>query len=189
MSRRGRVLGRRLTRVANEPVQPGPAGHAATAAGWWRPDGSGTVLITGGSGVLAGLVARHLAGHLVLASRRGAAAVGTAQLAAALAGNGMHVQVTVCDAADRQALAGLLGQIQAAHPLTALIHTAGALDDGVVGALTPDRVDHVLRPKVDAAIALDELTAKLNLSAFVLFSSAAATFGSPGQGSYAAANA
>jgi hypothetical protein len=59
----------------------------------------------------------------------------------------------------------------------------------VIGALTPERIDYVLGPKVAAAIALDELTAGLELSAFVLFSSAAATFGTPGQGNYAAANA
>ncbi|HEV3294225.1 MAG TPA: beta-ketoacyl synthase N-terminal-like domain-containing protein, partial [Streptosporangiaceae bacterium] len=72
---------------------------------------------------------------------------------------------------------------------TAVIHTAGVLDDGVVGALTPERVDCVMRPKADAAIALDELTAGAELSAFVLFSSASATFGESGQANYAAANA
>jgi acyl carrier protein len=99
------------------------------------------------------------------------------------------VQVVACDAADRAALAGLLGQVPAADPLTAVIHTAGVLDDGVVGALTPGRVDYVLRPKADAAAYLDELTAGTELAAFVLFSAAAATFGSAGQGNYAAANA
>ena len=157
-------------------------------------DASGTVLVTGGPGTLGGLVARHLAGtgragRLVLASRRGAAAPGTAELAADLAGSGAQVQVVACDAADRAALAGLLGQVPAGEPLTGVIHTAGVLDDGVIGTLTPDRVDRVLAPKADAALWLDELTAGCELSAFVLFSSASATFGSPGQGNYAAANA
>jgi polyketide synthase 12 len=157
-------------------------------------DRAGTVLITGAPGVLGGLVARHLAvtrraGRLILASRRGPAAAGAAQLAAALAGDGAHVELTACDTADRAALAGLLAAIPAGRPLTAVIHAAGVLDDGVIGALTPDRLEYVLRPKADAAIALDELTAGAELSAFVLFSSAAATFGSPGQGNYATANA
>jgi KR domain/Phosphopantetheine attachment site len=125
----------------------------------------------------------------MLASRRGPAAPGTAALAAVLAAGGAQVQVSSCDAADREALAGLLGRIPAAHPLTAVIHTAGVLDDGVISALTAERVDSVLRPKADAALVLDELTSGQELSAFVLFSSAAATFGSPGQGNYAAANA
>ncbi|HEV3293565.1 MAG TPA: beta-ketoacyl synthase N-terminal-like domain-containing protein, partial [Streptosporangiaceae bacterium] len=157
-------------------------------------DGSGTVLVMGGSGVLAGLVARHLAstgraGRLVLASRRGAAAPGTAVLAAELAGLGAGVRMVACDAADRGAVAALLAGIPARFPLSGVIHTAGALDDGVVAALTPERVDRVLVPKADAALVLDELTSGLELAAFVLFSSAAATFGSPGQGNYAAANA
>jgi acyl transferase domain-containing protein/NADPH:quinone reductase-like Zn-dependent oxidoreductase/NADP-dependent 3-hydroxy acid dehydrogenase YdfG/acyl carrier protein len=157
-------------------------------------DRAGTVLITGASGVLAGLTARHLAGtgragQLLLASRRGPAAPGTAALAADLATAGTHVHVAACDAADRAALAALIGQVPAGYPLAGVFHTAGALDDGVIAALTPQRMDRVLAPKADAAIWLDELTAAAELSAFVLFSSAAATFGSPGQGNYAAANA
>jgi candicidin polyketide synthase FscB len=157
-------------------------------------DRSGTVLVTGAPGVLGELTARHLAatgraGLLMLASRRGPAAPGAAALAAAVAGAGAEVQIAVCDTTDKAALAGLLGQVPATHPLAGVIHAAGVLDDGVVTALTPDRVDRVLRPKADAAIALDELTADAGLAAFVLFSSASATFGSPGQGNYAAANA
>jgi acyl carrier protein len=127
--------------------------------------------------------------HLLVASRSGPAAAGAAGLAAEVAGLGACVTVAACDAADRAGLAGLLAQVPAGHPLTAVVHAAGVLDDGVISALTSQRVDTVLRPKVDGAANLDELTEEMDLSAFVLFSSAAATFGAPGQGNYAAANA
>jgi acyl carrier protein len=64
-----------------------------------------------------------------------------------------------------------------------------AVDDGVIGSLTPARVDAVMQAKADAAWHLHELTAAADLDAFVLFSSAAATFGAAGQGNYVAANA
>ncbi|MER7105963.1 SDR family NAD(P)-dependent oxidoreductase [Streptomyces humidus] len=154
----------------------------------------GTVLITGGTGTLGGLFARHLVTrhgvrHLLLTSRSGPDAPGAAALAAELTGLGATVTVTACDIADRDALAGLLAEIPAESPLTAVVHAAGILDDGILDALTPDRVDRVLRPKAQAAWNLHELTRGLPLSAFVLFSSVAATFGSQGQANYAAANA
>jgi acyl carrier protein len=157
------------------------------------PREPGTVLVTGGTGTLGALVAGHLAGTgrargLVLASRSGPAAPGVAAVAAGLAAGGAAVQVTACDAADRAALAGLLARIPADRPLTAVIHAAGVVDDGVIGSLTPARVDAVMRPKADAAWHLHELTAGLDLDAFVLFSSLAAIFGGAGQGSYVAAN-
>ncbi|MFI8952758.1 SDR family NAD(P)-dependent oxidoreductase [Streptomyces sp. NPDC053750] len=157
-------------------------------------DPEGTVLITGGTGTLGALVARHVVTgwgvrHLLLLSRRGADAPGAAELVAELGALGAQVEVGVCDAADREALAGVLEGVDPAHPLTAVVHTAGVLDDATIEHLSPARVDSVLRPKADAAWNLHELTRHLDLSAFVLFSSAAGILGGPGQGNYAAANA
>jgi NADPH:quinone reductase-like Zn-dependent oxidoreductase/acyl carrier protein len=157
------------------------------------PRENGTVLVTGGTGTLGGLVAGHLAdtgraSALVLASRSGPDAPGAAALAADLAARGAAVQVTACDAADRSALTDLLAQIPSSTPLTGVMHAAGVLDDGVTGSLTPDRVEAVMRPKADAAWHLHQLTKDLDLDAFVLFSSVAATVGAAGQGSYVAGN-
>jgi NADP-dependent 3-hydroxy acid dehydrogenase YdfG/acyl carrier protein len=152
------------------------------------------VLVTGGTGGIGSLLARHLVAEhevrsLVLVSRQGRAAEGAQALEAELVGLGAQVTVAACDVADREQLAGLLEQVPGEHPLTGVVHTAGALDDGVVEALTPERVDRVLAPKVDGAWHLHELTKHMDLPAFVLFSSVAGTFGGAGQGNYAAANA
>ena len=158
------------------------------------PGSSGRVLITGGTGTLGTLVARHMvaargARHVMLASRSGPGAPGAAAIAADLAARGAEAQVICCDAADRAALAGLLAQIPAASPLRTVLHLAGILDDGMIASLTQPRVDTVMRAKADAAWNLHQLTQDLDLEAFIMFSSVAASLGSPGQGNYAAANA
>ncbi|MEU8703384.1 SDR family NAD(P)-dependent oxidoreductase, partial [Streptomyces sp. NPDC048680] len=174
------VFGRRLVRATD----PAPEG--------WRP--TGTVLVTGGTGALGGHLARWAArsgaDRVVLVSRRGPAAEGAAELVAELTALGAQAEAEACDAADRTALGALLDRIAAeGPPLTAVVHTAGVLDDGVHDSLTPDRLATVLRAKADAATALHDLTAHLPLDAFVLFAALGGVVGGAGQANYAAANA
>ncbi|MDX3229222.1 SDR family NAD(P)-dependent oxidoreductase [Streptomyces sp. ME19-01-6] len=157
-------------------------------------DPGGTVLITGGTGGLGGAVARHLVArhgvrHLLLISRGGAAADGAQELVAELTDAGASVAVAACDVTDRAALADVIASVSASAPLRAVVHAAGTLADAAVASLTPERLHTVLAAKVDAAWHLHELTADLDLTAFVLFSSVSATLGLAGQANYAAGNA
>ncbi|MFF4981022.1 type I polyketide synthase [Streptomyces sp. NPDC001046] len=156
--------------------------------------GGGTVLITGGTGGVASLVARHLVTEhgvrsLVLAGRRGPAAEGAGELAAGLRDLGADVRVVACDVADRAAVADLLADMPPHRPLTAVVHAAGVLADGTVESLTADSLERVLRAKAGGALVLHELTKDRPLSAFVQFSALAGTLGTAGQANYAAANA
>ncbi|MEV6341168.1 SDR family NAD(P)-dependent oxidoreductase [Nocardia vinacea] len=156
--------------------------------------GDGTVLITGGTSGLGAVMARHLVHthgveHLLLVSRRGDAAHGVAELVDELTRLGAETRVAACDVADRAAVAAVLDAIGTEHPLTAVIHSAGMIDDATIETLSAEQLDRVLAPKVDGALNLHELTREHELAAFVLFSSAAALLGSAGQGNYTAANA
>ncbi|MFF9672865.1 SDR family NAD(P)-dependent oxidoreductase, partial [Streptomyces eurythermus] len=179
------VLARRLVRTPGHRMSSQAGGRE------WSP--SGTVLVTGGTGALGAHVARWLAGkgaeHLVLISRRGADAAGAAALRDSLTDMGVRVTLAACDAADRHALETLLDLLRTdPAQLTAVIHAAGALDDGMTTVLTPEQMNNALRAKVTATVNLHELTRDLDLSAFVLFSSISATLGIPGQANYAPGN-
>ena len=212
--RAGELLAPRLRRAAEDRGGAASADRLQGSAD--RPDGSdgggeredrspaeigihksgkpGSVLITGGTGLIGSALARHLVSEhgvrsLVLASRRGEAAPGAQGLKEALVELGAEVKIVACDVSDREQVAELLDSVPSEYRLSAVIHTAAALDDGVIESMTPERLARVFEPKLDGAWHLHELTQTLDLSAFILCSAGAGTIGSPGQSNYAAANA
>jgi len=182
--RAGRPWVRRLVRVrSSEPPDGRPSEF----------DPDGTVLVTGGTGTLGGLVARRLVeGHgvrsLVLTSRRGIEAPGARELTAELETLGAEVAVAACDVADRGALSNVLADVPERRPLRGVVHTAGAIDDAAVWSLRPQQFQTVWGPKATGAWNLHELTQDLDLSAFVVFSSTSGLLGAAGQANYAAAS-
>ncbi|MFH8873842.1 beta-ketoacyl reductase, partial [Streptomyces griseus] len=148
----------------------------------WHPDD--TVLITGGTGTLGTILTRHLIEthhikNIILVSRQGKTPHTLTDLNA-------NITTTACDTTNREALHQLITNTP---NLTAVIHTAGIVDDALLTNLTPQQLHTVLATKTDTAHHLHELTQHLNLKAFVLYSSLAGTLGNPGQANYAAANA
>ncbi|HVR06004.1 MAG TPA: SDR family NAD(P)-dependent oxidoreductase, partial [Solirubrobacteraceae bacterium] len=177
-----RHVGKNVLRLPATPAQRSPFA------------GEGTVLITGGTGGLGGLLARHLVREhgvrsLLLASRRGLRAPGARALAAECKELGAEVKVAACDLVDRAKVRRLLAKVPAERPLSAVVHLAGVLEDGVIDSLSAESLERVLAPKVAGAWHLHELTRELDLHAFVLFSSVSGLLGAAGQGNYAAANA
>ena len=155
---------------------------------------TGTMLITGGTGGVGAALARHMVrrhgvAHLLLVSRSGRRAPGARELEEELAAAGATVQIAACDISDRAQVEDLLRSVPAERPLAGVIHAAGASDNSLIESMTIEQLDTVLAAKLDGALHLHELTQAHDLDCFVACSSMAATFGGPGQGNYAAANA
>ena len=180
--REGDLLAPRLTVAATQAAPDAPA---------W--DTEGTVLITGGTGLLGSLAARHLVTHhgirhLHLVSRQGTHAPASTELAEELTALGAQITISACDVADPTALQALIASVPTHHPLRAIIHTAGVLDDGITTSLTPQKLATVLGPKADAAWHLHQLTQDIDLTHFIMYSSVSGLLGGAGQANYAAAN-
>ncbi|UNI16131.1 putative PKS/NRPS-like protein biosynthetic cluster [Purpureocillium takamizusanense] len=168
-------------------------GPPTTTTGTRLPCREGAVLITGGTGGIGQRVARWLVGthgirDLVLVSRRGAAAPGATSLANDLARLGARVSLVAGDVADHDGVKAIMSHFNQSRPLRGVIHAAGALDDSVLAALTPQRCDATFAPKAFGALHLHRLTRGMDLDFFVLFSSVSGILGTAGQGNYAAAN-
>lgn len=177
-----RVLGGQVTLPRLVPVDIGDSSRSFG-------DADSRVLVTGGTGGLGAVIARHLvATHgvraLLLVGRRGTGAPGATELAAELAALGADVEIEACDCADRDQLASLLAR----HRVGSVIHCAGVVDNATLATLTSDQFEAVLRPKVDAAWNLHELTKDHPPAEFVMFSSIAGMLVGGGQANYAAAN-
>ncbi|WAP54160.1 type I polyketide synthase [Streptomyces sp. S465] len=187
-----------VLRPATDPGASAAGDGGNTSAG---PDAgpdtrwaTSSVLVTGAGGIVGSALTRHAVatrgiGHVVLASRRGEAGPGVAELAAELRGLGATVTVAACDVSDRAQVEAVLAAVPATRPLAGVIHAAGSVADRVVETLTPEGLDAVLTAKADAVSILDDCTRGLNLDWFVVCSSVAGWWGTAGQANYAAANA
>ncbi|MHC3475699.1 SDR family NAD(P)-dependent oxidoreductase, partial [Streptomyces sp. 7R007] len=144
------VLARRMRHAPPTPSLPAE----------WSP--TGTTLITGGTGGIGAHLARWLAAagapHLLLLSRRGPDAPGATELITDVEQFGSTVTIAACDAADRTQLEQAVAGIPADRPLTTIVHAAGVPNYIPLTDLTPADLDHVLRPKSQAAAHLHELT-------------------------------
>ncbi|WP_344869562.1 beta-ketoacyl synthase N-terminal-like domain-containing protein, partial [Amycolatopsis ultiminotia] len=168
------------------------SGTRRSGGSGWTP--RGTVLLTGGTGSIGGRVGAWLADRgaprVVLTSRSGPSAEGVAGLAAEIADGGSTVDVVCCDTGDRTQVAELLETIAATGPaLSSVLHSANAVYVTPLDNTSVEGLSVSLGAKAAGARHLDELTADLDLDAFVLFSSISATWGSNEHGAYAAGNA
>ncbi|HEY1576145.1 MAG TPA: type I polyketide synthase [Terracidiphilus sp.] len=151
-----------------------------------------TYLITGGFGdlglALAAFLAERGAGHIALVGRRppGDTAL---QKIARIESRGVQVHGYQADVANYSEIAAVVMAIGDLAPLKGVFHLAGVTQDALLSNFSRESLEQVMRPKVFGSWNLHCLTAKSDLDYFVMYSSLAAVFSQPGQGSYAAANA
>jgi len=181
-----------LTQAANESGLNGVS-ETASKTGNVQLRATGTYVITGGLSGLGLAVADWMvakgARHLLLLSRSADEQQAAEQIAA-LRDAGATVEVAQADVTVTTHVESVLEAIaQSDWPLAGIVHGAGVLDDSSISQLDVEKLQRVMVPKVRGAWNLHCLTQDLDLDCFVLFSSAAALLGSPGQANHAAANA
>jgi thioester reductase-like protein len=177
-----------LTHSDPEQVEIAPAVESEPLC-----ESDASYLITGGMGGLGLRVAAWLidqgASTLVLTGRRGPSAEAQSAIEA-MQQAGACVEVVTGDVSNEQDVRHIMTHIREfLPPLRGVMHAAGLLDDGILLQLDQPRFERVMQPKIDGSWNLHRETLDEPLDFFVLFSSAASLFGSPGQGNYVAGNA
>jgi microcystin synthetase protein McyG len=147
------------------------------------PRADSAYLITGGTGALGSSLAewllKHGAGEIVLLNRTG-------QRKNARFGD--RVSLVQADVADENAMRSVLAGISQRIRLGGIFHAAGESSVVPISELTGAEIDRMFRGKAKGTAVLHELTCNMPLDCFVLFSSAAAVWGSSRLAHYAAAN-
>lgn len=184
----GRHIGKIVLGLSGARIRPEPRVNPIL-----RTDPRGAYLVTGGLSGFGLSAAQWLADrgarHLVLVSRRGAASPEAQAAVENFQARGIRVTVAKADVADPSAIADIMAGLRRARtPLRGVVHSAMVLDDGVLTSLDAHRFERVMSPKTLGAWNLHEATLRAKLDFFVLFSSASALMGNPGQANYAAAN-
>ncbi len=171
---------------------PAPGTGASPNIREFKASSDGVHVVFGGTSGFGLEMVRWLsergAKHILVASRSGGNTETLSALQTDLGTRGIKLTVERCDVSDFDDVAALLTGLRANQRLAGISLTAMVLDDGLISDLTPERIAAVLAPKVQGARNLDRLTENDDLDYLLLFSSAAAVFGNPGQASYVAAN-
>jgi len=152
-----------------------------------------TYLIAGGLGgvglLVASWMAKQGAKNLVLVGRSSPSDVAQKKLTD-LERMGAKVVIAEADISEVTSIAQVLSDIEESlPPLRGIINSAVVVDDALIDQYSWEKFSKALRPKIQGSWNLHNLTKDMSIDFFILFSSASSIFGSPGLGSYTAANA
>ena len=154
--------------------------------------GNASYLLSGGYGGLGLTFVQWMfengAKHFILIGRSGPKDEAKNQIAQ-LIEKGADIKIIQADGSNRSELEKIIHGVPNEKPLKGILHLSGVLDDSSIQNLEDERFIRVMKPKVDGAFHLSQLTKDMNLDIFLFFSSSALLFGSPGQAAYSAANA